>query len=81
MSWCGSNAKANPTPSKTTHNALLEVAWTLVPGPDPVPIVIPSFKLLFQLNIPQADLTIKATGKQWFWTYNYPDQKFEFSFC
>ena len=73
------NAKANPTPSKTTHNALLEVAWTLVPVLILFAIVIPSFKLLFlQLTIPQADLTIKATGKQWFWTYNYPDQKFEF---
>ena len=73
------NAKANPTPSKTTHNALLEVAWTLVPVLILFVIVIPSFKLLFfQLNIPQADLTIKATGKQWFWTYTYPDQKFEF---
>ena len=73
------NAKANPTPSKTTHNALLEVAWTLVPVLILFLIVIPSFKLLFfQLNIPQADLTIKATGKQWFWTYTYPDQKFEF---
>ena len=73
------NAKANPTPSKTTHNALLEVAWTLVPVLILFAIVIPSFKLLFlQLTIPPADLTIKATGKQWFWTYNYPDQKFEF---
>jgi cytochrome c oxidase subunit II len=73
------NAKANPTPSKTTHNTLLEVVWTVVPVLILFAIVIPSFKLLFlQLTIPQADLTIKATGKQWFWTYNYPDQKFEF---
>ncbi|HKY85779.1 MAG TPA: cytochrome c oxidase subunit II [Pseudorhodoplanes sp.] len=73
------NAKANPTPSKTTHNTLLEVIWTVVPVLILFAIVIPSFKLLFlQLTIPQADLTIKAIGKQWFWTYNYPDQKFEF---
>jgi len=73
------NAKANPTPSKTTHNTLLEVIWTVGPVLILFAIVIPSFKLLFlQLNIPQADLTIKATGKQWFWTYAYPDQKFEF---
>ena len=74
------NAKANPTPSKTTHNTLLEVAWTVVPVIILVALVVPSFRLLFfQLNIPQADVTIKATGKQWFWTYNYPDHgKFEF---
>ena len=69
------NAKANPIPSKTTHNTLLEVAWTVVPVIILVAIAIPSFRLLFfQLTIPPADLTIKATGKQWFWTYNYPDQ-------
>jgi cytochrome c oxidase subunit 2 len=74
------NARANPTPSRTTHNTLLEVAWTLVPVAILVMIAIPSFKLLFyQLNIPQADLTVKATGKQWYWTYSYPDNgKFEF---
>jgi cytochrome c oxidase subunit 2 len=74
------NAKANPTPSRTTHNTLLEVAWTLVPVAILVMIAIPSFKLLFyQLNIPAADLTVKATGKQWYWSYSYPDNgKFEF---
>ena len=74
------NARANPIPSRTTHNTLLEVAWTLVPVAVLVIIAIPSFKLLFyQLNIPQADLTVKATGKQWYWTYSYPDNgKFEF---
>ena len=74
------NARANPTPSRTTHNTLLEVAWTLVPVAILVMIAIPSFKLLFyQLNIPQADLTVKATGKQWYWNYSYPDNgKFEF---
>lgn len=73
------NAKANPTPSKTTHNTLLEVAWTLVPVIILVAIAVPSFKLLFlQLTIPPADVTIKATGKQWYWSYAYPDDKFEF---
>jgi cytochrome c oxidase subunit II len=74
------NARANPTPSRTTHNTVLEVAWTLVPVAILVMIAIPSFKLLFyQLNIPQADLTVKATGKQWYWSYSYPDNgKFEF---
>lgn len=74
------NARANPTPSKTTHNTLIEVIWTVVPVLVLVAIAIPSFRLLFfQLNVPQADLTIKATGKQWFWSYSYPDNGgFEF---
>lgn len=73
------NAKSNPTPSKTTHNTLIEVVWTIVPVLILVAIAIPSFRLLFfQQNIPQADLTVKATGKQWFWSYAYPDSKFEF---
>ena len=74
------NAKANPVPSKTTHNTLIEIAWTLIPVLILVGISIPSFKLLFlQLDIPKADLTIKATGKQWYWSYSYPDNgKFEF---
>jgi len=74
------NARANPVPTKTTHHTGLEVAWTLVPVLILVAIAVPSFKLLFhQLNIPQADVTVKAVGKQWFWSYNYPDNgKFEF---
>ena len=68
------NAKANPVPSKTTHNTLIEVAWTIIPVLILVGIAVPSFRLLFfQLDLPKADLTIKATGKQWFWTYTYPD--------
>src|ERR1035438_9781748 len=74
------NARANPVPSRTTHNTLIEVAWTLIPVLILVSIAIPSFKLLFEeLDIPKADLTIKATGKQWYWSYAYPDNgKFEF---
>jgi cytochrome c oxidase subunit II len=74
------NAKANPVPSRTTHNTLVEVAWTLIPVLILVAIAVPSFRLLFlELDIPKADLTIKATGKQWYWTYAYPDNgKFEF---
>ena len=74
------NAKANPVPSRTTHNTLIEVAWTLIPVLILVGIAVPSFRLLFlQLDVPKADLTIKATGKQWYWTYAYPDNgKFEF---
>ncbi|CAN5210680.1 cytochrome c oxidase subunit II [soil metagenome] len=74
------NARANPVPSKTTHNTLIEVAWTIVPVLILVAVAVPSFRLLFlQLDIPKADLTIKATGKQWYWSYAYPDNgKFEF---
>jgi cytochrome c oxidase subunit 2 len=73
------NARSNPTPTRTTHNTLLEVAWTLLPVIILVAIAVPSFKLLFfQLTIPASDVTVKATGKQWFWTYSYPDSNFEF---
>jgi cytochrome c oxidase subunit 2 len=73
------NSRANPTPSRTTHNTLLEVMWTLVPVIILVAIAVPSFKLLLlELTIPQADVTVKATGKQWYWSYSYPDAKFEF---
>jgi cytochrome c oxidase subunit II len=73
------NARANPTPSRTTHNTLLEVAWTLVPVIILVSIAVPSFKLLFlQQTIPPADVTVNATGKQWYWSYAYPDSNFEF---
>src|SRR5881394_1125039 len=73
------NARANPAPSRTTHNTLLEVLWTVIPVVILVVIAVPSFRILFvQLNIPQSDLTIKATGKQWYWSYSYPDAKFEF---
>ena len=74
------NARSNPTPSKTTHNTLIEVTWTVVPVLILVTIAVPSFRLLFEeLDIPKADVTVKATGKQWFWTYSYPDNgNFEF---
>ena len=74
------NARTNPVASRTTHNTLLEVAWTIVPIVILLVIAVPSFKLLFlQLNLPAADLTVKATGKQWYWSYSYPDHgKFEF---
>ena len=66
--------KRNPTPSKTTHNTLLEVGWTTIPIIILVIIAIPSFKLLyFTDRIETADLTLKATGRQWYWSYEYPD--------
>jgi len=73
------NAKSNPVPSRTTHNTMIEVVWTVVPVLILVAIAVPSFRLLFyQLKVPPADLTVKATGKQWFWSYQYPDAKIEF---
>jgi cytochrome c oxidase subunit II len=73
------NARANPVPSRTTHNTFIEIVWTVVPVLILVFIAVPSFRLLFlELKIPHADLTVKATGKQWFWSYSYPDSKFEF---
>ena len=68
------NARANPTPTRTTHNTFLEVMWTIVPVIILACIAVPSFRLLFvQLDVPKPDLTVKATGSQWYWTYNYPD--------
>lgn len=66
--------KNNPTPSRTTHNTMIEVVWTVVPIIILVVIAVPSFKLLnLQYSYPKPDLTIKATGYQWFWTHQYPD--------
>lgn len=68
------NRKANPTPSKTHHNTLLEVAWTVVPIIILIVIAIPSFRILYaQHSYPKADVTIKATGYQWYWGYEYLD--------
>jgi cytochrome c oxidase subunit II len=68
------NARANPVPSRTTHNTVLEILWTIVPVVVLATIAVPSFRLLFlQLDVPKPDLTVKVTGKQWFWTYAYPD--------
>ena len=74
------NRRANPAPSKNHHNTPLEVAWTLLPVVILVAIAIPSFRLLyFEAEIPKPDVTIKAIGKQWFWTYEYPkDGGFQF---
>ena len=73
------NHTRNPVPSKTAHNTLLEVAWTLIPVIILVIIAIPSFRLLyFEAEIPPPDLTIKAIGKQWFWSYEYPASKIAF---
>ena len=74
------NARANPVPSRTTHNTPIEIIWTIVPVIILAAIAVPSFRLLFvELDVPTPDLTVKATGKQWFWSYSYPDNgNFEF---
>ncbi len=64
----------NPTPTRTTHNTTVEVLWTVIPVVILVLIAIPSFKLLYYSDtIPKADLTVKAIGHQWYWSYEYPD--------
>ncbi len=69
------NNRANPKPAQFTHNATLEVVWTAIPVLILVVIAIPSLRLLFlQLEVPEPDLTIKATGNQWYWSYEYPEQ-------
>jgi cytochrome c oxidase subunit 2 len=68
-------AKVHPVPTTTTHNTLLEVVWTAVPVLILVTIAIPSFKLLYYENrTEKADFTLKVTGHQWYWSYEYPDQ-------
>jgi cytochrome c oxidase subunit 2 len=90
------NARANPVPSKTTHNTLIEIIWTVAPILILVIIAIPSFGILTDqetipdgarkylgssiynfgaVDVPAVGLTVKATGNQWFWTYEYPDLK------
>lgn len=66
------NEKANPKPSRTTHHTMLEVAWTVLPVMILLVISVPSFRLLKkQIVIPKSDVTIKVTGKQWYWTVEY----------
>lgn len=69
------NKRANPEAASFTHNPTLEVIWTAIPVVILVIIAIPSLRLLFtQLEVPEPDLTIKATGNQWYWSYEYPEQ-------
>ena len=70
------NAKSNPVPSKTTHNVLLEVIWTVIPVVILIVIAVPSYKLLFYLDrTAEPDMTLKVSGYQWGWTYTYPDHE------
>ena len=75
------NKRSNPVPSKTAHNTLIEIIWTIVPVIILVIIAIPSFKLLYyEAAIPTPDVKIKAIGKQWFWSYEYPGSAAGFTF-
>lgn len=67
-------ASRNPVPTRTAHNTVVEVLWTVVPVVILVVIAIPSFRLMYYMDrVPDADMTIKVIGHQWYWTYNYPD--------
>lgn len=69
------SAKRNPTPSKTSHNTFIEIIWTALPIIILMIIAIPSFRLLWlQDTIPEGDVVIKASGNQWYWSYQYPDE-------
>ena len=72
-------ADRNPNPSKRTHNSILEVMWTVIPVLILVVIAVPSFRLLYYLDKQiEPDMTIKVTGIQWYWNYEYPDQNVAF---
>jgi cytochrome c oxidase subunit 2 len=69
------NARAHPVPTRTSHNTVIEVLWTIIPVLILVTIAIPSFKLMYYMDrVPDSKMTIKVTGHQWYWEYNYPDQ-------
>ncbi len=67
-------ASAHPVPTRTTHNTAIEILWTVIPVVILIVIAIPSFKLLyFEDKTPNAEMTLKVTGHQWNWSYEYPD--------
>ncbi|MBX9977322.1 MAG: cytochrome c oxidase subunit II [Alphaproteobacteria bacterium] len=72
-------ASKNPVPSKRSHNTLLEIIWTLIPVCILAVIAVPSFKLMYFADQPvKADVTVKVTGHQWYWSYEFPDQGINF---
>ena len=72
------NSKANPVPAKFSHNTVVEILWTGIPVLILMVIAVFSFQFLFAYhNMPKPDLTVKATGYQWYWGYAYPDQKID----
>lgn len=79
--WCAVryNAKANPIPSKNTHNTLLEIVWTAIPVIVLVIIAVPSYRLLYFMDrVEDPEVTIKVIGNQWYWTYEFPDDDISF---
>jgi len=69
------NHRRNPVPSRTSHNTVIEMLWTVVPVLILVIIAVPSFKLMYYMDrVPNPEMTIKVTGHQWYWSYEYPDQ-------
>lgn len=69
------NARRNPTPAAWTHNTRLELAWTAIPAAILIMVAIPSFRLLYYMDRTQAaEMTLKVTAHQWYWSYDYPDQ-------
>ena len=72
-------ASANPVPSKTSHNTVIEILWTVIPVLILVGIAVPSFRLLYYLDrTADTDMVIKVTGNQWYWNYEYPDEGIAF---
>jgi cytochrome c oxidase subunit II len=70
------NQRRHPVPTRTSHNTVLEIMWTLVPVLILIIIAIPSFKLMYYMDrVPNPEMTIKVTGHQWYWSYEYPDQQ------
>ncbi len=73
------NKRANPVPSRTSHHTLIEVFWTVIPIVVLIVIAIPSFRVLYYMDrTPNAELTLKVIGHQWYWTYEYPDHDVAF---
>ena len=73
------HASRNPKPSKTTHNTVIEILWTVIPVLILVGIAVPSFRLLYYMDrTNETDMVIKVTGKHWFWIYSYPDEGIAF---
>ena len=69
----------NPNPSKTTHNTVIEILWTVIPVIILVVIAVPSFKLLYYMDrTDETDMVINVTGAQWYWTYEYPKEEIAF---
>lgn len=69
------SAKNNPVPSTTTHNTLIEVVWTVVPVLILVAVSVRSLQVLYHVGtVPESEITLKVTGYQWYWEYDYPEE-------